>query len=636
MTIIDQSRLPKNALKEADNIYLYEDGQPGIRPGMDWFGVALPNGQPIQGFDYFVDSSGANHIVAVGGGVVYRTINDAATWTECTGATLDTTARVKFNQNRNKLYITNGVNNIVLYDGTTSLQTYVALTTPAAPSVAETGLTGTANSYWYKISRVNEIGFSSASPASVQVQADLDRANWDASNKVTLTMPAFEPTQTRVDVFVSEDNSAFYYIGSTSTTTFVDDGTYVIVPSNTAPTGNTTQGPRVGELVNVGARQYGTRDADNKHRIWFTGGGTLSGSFSTAYDGGYLDWQLGGKYYPTHVEDYRDGKSTPYATVWCDSPDGQGCLVQMQIEELTIANVKVNVPSAYQLPGSRGTSAPNSVVNVLNDYMFANSQAIYNLGSRAQFLNLLSTDEASSNIRPTIKKINPAAESKITAIYYDARVLFSYPSGSTENNYTAVFDTERKAWLPRAFTVGFSQFLKYTDNTTNKNKYLLASKPGDNRISKIDYTISGDYGQPFMTSLITSLQPVDKNRFEFQWTEEGEVEFSNPQGTIFIELLGIERNKGYKATNSQTITPQTTNVGWDTFAWDITSWDDTSVVPETYSESSVKRYFNVQRELNAVQWRITTNSLDAKYILRALQTHGTATFAGKPRAWRMT
>jgi len=51
ITLIDKSRLPKNALQEADNIFLYEDGQPGPRPGVDWFGVESPNAGEIQGFD---------------------------------------------------------------------------------------------------------------------------------------------------------------------------------------------------------------------------------------------------------------------------------------------------------------------------------------------------------------------------------------------------------------------------------------------------------------------------------------------------------------------------------------------------------------------------------------------------------
>ena len=70
------------------------------------------------------------------------------------------------NQNGAYLYLTNGTDNIVRYDGTTTLQTYTALATPAAPTVAETGLAGTGNNFYYKVSAVNQVGFSIASAAS--------------------------------------------------------------------------------------------------------------------------------------------------------------------------------------------------------------------------------------------------------------------------------------------------------------------------------------------------------------------------------------------------------------------------------------------------------------------------------------
>lgn len=638
ITLIDESRLPKNALKEADNIFLVEDGQPSLRPGVDWFGAVMPNGSAIDGFDYF-DFAGVIHLIAIAGGNIYRSTDDGTSWTVCSGAT--TTAGVKTNtlQNNNYLYITNGVDDMIRYDGSTTLQVYTSLSTPSAPGVSETGLAGTANQYYYKVSAVNQVGFTAASSATAVVQSTLARQSWDTStNYVTLSIGAITGA-TRYDVYVSEDTTYYYYLGSATPSTpggaatYIDDGSAIVNPSTTAPTDNTTTGPKVEELTNVGSRMYGVRDTDNRYRIWFTGTGQAAGAFSTAYDGGYLDWSPGGKYIPVKVEDYRDGKGTPLATVWCKSADGQGCILQMTLDTLTIGDVTITVPSAYKLPGSRGTPSPGSVVNVLNDYMFYNSQAFYNLGSRAQFLNLLSTDESSANIRPTVKQITATAESGIASVYFDAKVYFSVPYGSSTNNYTAVYDTERKAWLPKAFTIGFSKFLRYTD--TDGSHRLLAVKPGDTRLSEISTGIQGDYREPFTSSLVTGLYPTTKNRFEFQFTEEGEIEFSNPQGTVSIELLGIERSAGFRTTNSQTVTSTLTSTGWDTFLWDTTAWDDTSDAVAAFSESSVKRYFNVQKDLNAIQWRITTNTLSANYVLRTLQTSGTDTQGGKPRGWKL-
>lgn len=638
ISLIDKSRLPKDALEQADNIFLVEDGQPSLRPGVDWYGVASPNGSEIDGLSYF-DFAGIIHLVIVAGGTVYRSTDNALTWTACTGVTLTSGLPVEMNQYNSFLYLTNGTDNITRYDGTTVLTQYATLSTPGAPSAVETGLAGTGINYYYKVARVNQVGFSIASSVNTgTVSTNIDRTGWSVTNFVTLTTPTAVSGQTRWDIYLSTDNVDFYYLSSCtavsgSTADFIDDGTAITVESTTAPTASTAQGPLVKELSNVGSRMYGVRDTANRYRIWFSSGSTPKGAFSTAYDGGYLDWQEGGKYIPMKVEDYRDGKGTPLATIWCDSADGQGCILQMSLDTVTIGDVSVTVPSAYKLPGSRGTPAPGSVINVLNDYYFYNSQAFYNLGSRAQFLNLLSTDEASANIRPTVKQITTAGEVKIASAYFDAKVYFSVPYGSTTNNNTAIYDTERKAWLPYAFTIGFKKFLRYTD--TNGTRHLLALKPGDNRLSEIGESIRGDYNVAFTSTLMTGLYPTTKNRFEFQWTEEAEMEFSNPTGEIGIELIGLERGRGFTSQGTATITSSLSTTGWDTFLWDTTLWDDTSTAIDTFSESSVKRYFRLGRELNAIQWRVTTNSLDAGYVLRTLQTWGTETTGGKPRIWRL-
>lgn len=639
ITLIDKSRLPKDALEQGDNIFLVEDGQPTLRPGIDWYGSESPNAEPWDGIDYF-DAAGTIHLVGVAGGTVYRSLDNGINWTACTGFTLTPDLPVETTQYNNYLYLTNGTDNITLYDGSTTLQQYTALATPAAPSAAETALTGTANTYYYKVARVNNVGYSVASPVNTgTVACDLDRASWvSGTNYVTLTTPVSVTGQTRWDVYLSTDNIDFYYLASVSsgtvgaTTTIIDNGTAIVVPSTTAPTASTAQGIKAKELKVVGSRLYGIRDTDNRYRIWFSSATPPVGVFA-GDDGGYLDWVEGGKYIPMQVEDYRDGKGTPLATIWCDSADGQGCILQMSLETVTVGDVSVIVPSAYKLPGSRGTPAPGSVINVLNDYMFYNSQAFYNLGSRLNFQNLLSTDESSSNIRPSVKQISTAGEENICSAYFDAKVYFSVPYGSDTNNNTAIYDTERKAWLPYGFTVGFKKFLRYTD--TDGNQRLLALKPGDSRLSEIGESIQGDYGQPFTSTLVTGLYPVAKNRFEFQWTEEAEMEFSNPAGSIIVELIGLERGRGFRTQGTATITSQLTSTGWDTFLFDSTAWDDTSTVTDTYSESSVKRYFRLGRELNAIQWKITTNSLEARYVLRTLQTWGTNTNAGKPRSWRL-
>lgn len=649
ITLIDKSHLPKNAAEDMTNLWLVEDGEPSPRPGIAWYGQPMPNGLPIQGFDYF-DFVGAIHIVAVAGGVVYRSIDDGVTWSACSGATLNTTAVVNMEQYNSFLYITDALDQIVRYDGTTTLQTYTSLSTPVAPTIVETGMTGSTYTFYYEISAVSEIGFTAASPAG-SIQTSQPRANWTTGTIYnTLTLPSPVATQTRFDIYYSVDNLNFYYLDSVPTSvgsptlTYVDDGTAFEVVSTIAPTNNTTQGPTVSILKSISGtasgRMFGVGDPNNRNRIWFTSGAQPLGSFSSGYDGGYLDWQLGGKYLPIQVADYRDGKGVPMATVFCNAADGLGCVIQMSLNPLSIGSsgLSVTIPSAYKLPGSRGTPAPRSVVNVLDDYFFYNTQAIYQLGSNPQLLQILSTQELSANIRPTVQTILNSAAPGICAAYHYDRVYFSFPYNSATNNYTAIFDTERRAWLPTAYDKGFSQFLHYTD--TNGFLHLLAVKPGDTQLTELGSLfgsdiIQGDYGLPFSTNLLTGLYQTEKDRFGFEYTQEMEFEFSNPQGLITVELLGIEHSQGF---GSQKVVPFNPNVsvttaGWDTFAWDVDVWDDTSVLPTVVSESSAKRYAVVNRELNAVQWHIYTSALVSAYILRTLQTWGTNSEDAHPSNW---
>lgn len=644
ITLIDKSRVPKDALIEMQNLFLVEDGVPTVRPGVDWYGVA-PSASAIDGAGVYETSAGVPHLVVVAGGTIYRSIDDGVTWNTCTGATLTANKKVFMVQDHSYLYLTDKEDNIVRYDGTTTLQTYTVLSTPVAPTPTETGsatMAGTGYHHYYKVSAVNSVGFTIASAASSDVQATLDRTNWTAAtDSVTLVTSAVTGA-TRYDWYVSHDNIEYYYLDSTvgnASVTYRDDGTALENTNILAPTANTTQGPKVQRLEQIGSRLWGVEDKDEPWRVWFSGSGPYAGYFSAAYDGGYVDLMKGSQFRPVRVVDYRDGKGTPYATVWCKSSDGRGCIWQITLEALDLGEgITVTVPNAFRLPGSRGTDAPESVVNVLNDYMFYNTQAFYNLGSRAQFLNLLSTDESSANIRPTVKQISTTGAPNIASIYYDAKVYFSVPYGSTTNNYTIIYDTERKAWIPEAFTLGFERFFQYVQVASDgtRTPRLLAWKTGDTRLTQIADGIAGDYGVAFSTSLVTGLYPVSKDRFEFMWVEEGEIEFSQPNGTLAVELIGIERSRGYATQNSETVEAQTSNVGWSTFAWSSTPWTDVSVVPETFSESSIKRYFRVMRELNAFQWRITSNSTDADYLLRTLQIKGTVTQGGKPRGWRLS
>ena len=635
--IIDDTKLPKNALKDAINSFLDEDGAPRVRPGLEGYGTEI-NGYPIDGGGFYIDGytvGSTPHIIAVANGTIYRSVNDGASWAACTGATFTAGKKVETLLVNNVLYIFNGYDYVVRYNGTTTLQVYSGISAPSGNTPSKTGLGGTTiYTLRYRVSAVNDVGYTEASVAQT-IGVDRTRDAFDSSNFITFTWNTVTGA-TRYDIYVGEIAGEETYIGSVegaATVTFQDKGQPQQVNS-VAPNSNTTQGPRVGQMEFIGSRVYATQDRDYPYRVWISGAGRYIGQFSSAYDATYVDLQIGSQYKPVIVKDYRDGKGTPLATVWCDSVDGLGCVWQGTLESYTIGDVTFPVPNFYKLPGSRGTSAPRSVVNVLNDYMYYNLQAYFNLGSRAQFLNLLSTDESSANIRNSLKKINPKAANGICSFFKDAKVYFSVPINSDVNNTTTIYDTERKAWLPQAFDKGFEKIFAYT--TTTGDNIILAWKPGDTKFTRIGDDIRGDYGQPINVSIQTGLMHVNpRNRFDFMWAEEAEVELSDPAGTIGIELSGITREEGFKKIIEKTISPDRQKYSWSTAVWTSKVWTDTTTVVVSYSEPSMKRYFSVQEDINAYQYRIYGSAIDTKFTLRTLQITGTSTQAGKPAEWEL-
>lgn len=626
----------------------------------------------LDGGSFFVTDTEEVHLIAVSGGKIYRSLDNGQNWEQCTGGSFTPGYKVHDEQTSSALYLYNSHDAIVRYTGDIALVTYEELHTPVGPSATETGMAGTdIYTYAYYLSAVNDVGYTpiggtafDAGPTNTVV-IDRQRSSFDDSNYVTLqwinglydvngdgvyddldlsqllfTPP---PLPERYDMYVSLNGAEPVYFDTIDVSsmpigtliTYVDKGQSPEQSLLLAPEENTTVGPKVGDMALVGTRLYATRDKDNPWRVWISGAGKDIGKFSTAFDGTFIDLQKGSQFRPVKVEDYRDGKGTPLATVWCDSVDGRGCIWQGTLDTFTVGDVSFPVPNFYKLPGSRGTNAPDSVVNVLNDYMYYNSQALYNLGSRAQFLNLLSTDEISANIRPDIRNIASTASSQVAAYYFEANVYFSVPMNSTQNNQIIVFDTERKAWLPKAFDFGVERFFQYTDTTGSQ--HLLCWKPGDIRFTEIARSIKGAYGLARHTELLTGLVHVNaKNRFDFFWTEEGEFELGAPDGVIDVELAGITRENGYETIDSVTIAPNSAPIGWTKRKWTTHAWTDGSTRAITsYSEPSKKRYFNVQQDVNAYQWRITSDDIDADYLLRTLQVNGTDTIAGKPREWEI-
>lgn len=635
ITLIDESLLPVNAATEARNLIHAMDGRWAPRWGSAYYGVTTS--ATIYGAATYTTDAGATHLVVASGTAIKRSTDNGATWSSCSGASITAGNKVYFLQIGSKLYISNGVDNLIRYDGTTTLLAYSGISAPGTPTATKTGLTGTTYTASYRVSAVNDVGETAASTADTETIGKI-RDSWTAgTDYITVTWSKVTGA-TAYNVYYKDDASSNVeiYCGSVtqpsgSTVTFVDTGETALNAFVEYPSGDTTTGPKFAQMTLSGNRIWATKDPNNPWRVYWSGTGTYQGAFSEFFGGGYIDLEKGGRERPEAVAHHGDGKGGAYATVLTSDPEGLGSIWQISLDTATIGNTSFTVPTAVKIVGSVGTKASLSVAKVRNDIFFFNTRGWFSLGPRPQLLNILSTDEISSNIRPDIRAMTGSALGNVCAYYYDAKIFVSMPYGSSTNNVIYVLDTERKSWSGQ-WTAGAERFFEYTD--TSGSNHLLAVPIGGQRLIEFAENIDGDLGVAFDTRYLSGLIPVNTDRNAFAKVRYAYVELNNPVGNINFSVLGTEKRRGFNQLRSITISDTVSSAGYSTQQFSNFQFSDTSLTPTVYSQSSVKKRIRINRLLNNIQFKITTSSRGDSYTLLALQAKGYLVPTRDPSSWR--
>lgn len=636
ITLVSETLIPTSAAKESRNLMQTMDGRWTTRWGTDTYGTST--GGTIYGAGTYTTDAGATHLLVATGTSIKRSTDDGATWSTCTGATMTAGNKVNFLQIGSYCYIANGVDNLVRYDGTTTLQVYTSLTTPTGTSLGLTGLTSGSYNAYYKVSAVNSVGETAAS-AEATTTMNKERDNWTTgTDYITVTFNRVTGAS-YYNIYFSTRTGEEVYLdsiadpGTGSTVAYQDRGTVALNDLVVAPVSNTTTGPKFSEMELSGNRIWATLDPNNPWRVYWSGTGQYQGAFSEYYGGGYVDLEKGGRERPKKVVHYRDGKGGAYATVLTSDPEGNGSIWQISLDSVTIGTTSFTVPTAVKIVGSVGTSAPGSVSKVRNDIFFFNRRGWFSLGSRPQMLNLLSTDEISSNIRPDIQAMQGSALDKVTSYFYDAKCFVSMPYGSDTNNVIYVNDTERKNWSG-PWTVGVERFFEYAD--TDGNNHLLAVPTSGNTLLEVSSNITGDEGAAFDTRYLSGLYPVTQDRNAFAKIRYVYFELFSPVGDIQLSVLGTEKKRGFNQIRTVSITGSQSGVGYGTQAFSSFSFSDTSTVPNTFSLSSIKKRVRVNRLLNNIQFKITTSGRGDSYVLVNIQAKGFVIPTGDPQSWKST
>jgi hypothetical protein len=636
MTLYDETRLPKDSVQTAQNMYLDQDGVWTTRPGTGDYGATLTT--PVDGAGSFTkyNSSGtiSTYIWVVDNGA-FKISQDGGSWTTISGKTWTTGYNIYAKQIGSKLYIGNGQDSMAYYDITLgTLVTFSALSTPSSlVAPTRTGLTAGSYNAYYKITAVNTIGETIAS-AEISVAGGINktRDNWITATDYLSMSWGSVAGALRYNIYYSDATGAEVYLDSSATNAYIDTGVATPNPYQEAPTVDSTGGPKYAYLALSGNRLWGTRDPNQPYRVGWTGTGQYLGAFNPFYGGGYIDLNKGGNERPEVVAHFRDGRGNAVATVFTSDPNGAGSTWHIALTTLTVDTLVIVIPQAYQQQGSVGTRSPRGVVET-NDSIYSPSpKGFRSTGSRQSIINVLVTSDISDAIRPSVRSISNAYSDKIAGYAYDGRIYWSVPVGSTTNNQTWVMDIERNGAWSLHWSVGVKQFFEYTDSTGNIR--LLAVPVTGTKLIEFTNGVAGDSGSAFSTNLESGLIHWSDNHVGWAYIQKVYVEIADPGGTINFNVSGTQKGKSFRSLGSISITDSTSESGFGADLYADVLYGDSNEDPDTFSQSSVKKYVRINKMLNNLKYQFTSNTTDAHYTVMQVIIKGVLLPTSDPSEYR--
>lgn len=617
-TLLRDTRIKKEEASEAKNLMLVQDGVWTQRWGTSYY-TGDAGGSNVDGFGEYIKSDNTRELIIVANGVVRK--KNGSSWTTISGATFTAGTKAYLQQINNLLFISNGTDPLAYYNGT-SLSTYAELSAPAwagTPLARGAGLSTGNYTQYYQVTALNSVG-ETVGADEKEIATDKERDSWVAADDehLVLDWSAVSGAQ-RYQIYWADETGFEVLIGSTTDTTFTDDGTtqansYIEVPDD-----NTTGAPKFTHMWMSDNRLWATGDPDNPYRVYFSGTGQFITYFSDYYGGGWIDLELGGRDQPKAGIHYHDGKGLGRSTVFAASPEGKGSVWQVVIGDLTVGDETFSVPSASRIVGSTGTSAPRSIVQVENDVFFFNKKGVFALGNEAQYWGILRTNELSVRIRPYIQSLDDSQLAGVSGYYYDGKVFFSVPTNSDGNNNVIYYDRERKSWVIY-WTTGVSEFGEFTDSSGKT--HFLGGTTDDGYLIEFTENIQGDLGVAFETIYKSARIPVNKDWTKFDKIKKAWIRLGEPQGAIEFSVTGTEKRRGLSQVGSETISPDFSNtgMGWDPMG--TVQMGDSAGTPTTFAQGSLLRYLTINKRLRDVQFKVETSGLSDKYTLLGLQVRG--------------
>jgi len=644
MTLFDDTRLPIDAVKQAVNMYLDQDGVWSTRPPSTPYGAVLVG--PIDGGDSFTvynsDGTATTYVWVIDNGT-FKLSQDGGAWTSKAGVTWTTgnpvTAKqlsgIRSDGTRANLLLLTHTAGLVYYDiNAETLGSFSTLGTPTGGAASRTALTAGSNNAYFRVTGVNAIGETLGSTEfSISGGMNKTRDNWTiGTDSLALTWTAL-PGASRYNIYYSDRTGEQVYLDSSPVNSYTDTGEATPNPYAELPAVDTTGGPDYQDIWLSGNRIWGTRSRSQPYRAGWTGTGQYMGAFNPFYGGGYVDLEKGGPERPEKGVHFRTGKGDAVSSVFTSDPNGGGSTWSIQLTTLTVDTLVIVIPVAQKQQGSVGTRSPFGVVEANDSVYFPSPKGFHNQGSRQSILNVLVTSDLSDVIRDYVRNINNAAASGIAGKFFDGCIYWAVPTGdSSENTEIIVHDIERKGAWALPWTLAVKRFFEYTDS--NGQIHLLAIPVDGTRLIEIGGSGSGDSGTAFPTLLESGLIHWDKNHATWAYIRKVYVELADPAGPITFSVSGARRGRDFSAVGNRVILASMGESGFGADMYGEILFGDTGESGATYSQPSVKKVLNIKKTLNNLRWSISSSNVASRYSVIQIVIDGVLLPTTDPSEWK--
>lgn len=616
-TLLSASRLKLNEAAQAKNLMLVEDGLWTKRWGTEYFGTDA-GGSKVDGFCEYRKSDGTRELIIFANDLARKSTNAGATWSTISGYTPTAGTPVRAIQIGDYLYACNGTDSLARYDGS-SFTTYSAITTPANLAATRNTLGAGDYDYYYEVTAHNAVGETIASTEATE-DVDEDRDSWSGDDAIDLDWDDVTGAK-YYTVYLGTASGYCEKLADVTVSEYKDDGSASPNPYIESPAANTTGGPKFKYMGVSGNRLWGTGDADNPWRVYFSGKGNRMGIFSYAYGGGWIDLEKGGKAVTGGIIDFQNKPA-----VFCPTPEGRGTIWQISLSY----NDDYNFwdPTASKITNQISSVAPRAIVQAENDVFFLTTRGVFILGNEPNITAaVLRTNEISAKIRDRIATISKSDLELACAYYKDGKVFFSTP------NKIFYYDRERLAWV-WDWTTGVSQFGEHTDSSDVT--YFLGGMSTDGYLVKFSENIRGDLGADFETKYLSPRIAVDKDWTKFAKIEKAYIRLGHPVGAISFTVMGTQKGTAFSTLISETYVPGASNTGWNWDKWNTFKRNFCGGSPTTFSSASDIKYLRVNKRLRDIQFQVSTTDLAAKFTLQGLKTVGRPIETKEPSDWKLT